>query len=44
MNVYAIAQLWIHDPPTYGRYVRRFMDVFKNYQGRVLVANESPRP
>ena len=42
MSVYAIAQLWIHYPSTYGRYVRRFMGVFKNYQGRVLVADESP--
>jgi uncharacterized protein (DUF1330 family) len=42
MSVYAIAQLWIHDPVTYRRYVNRFMDVFKNYKGRVLVADESP--
>jgi uncharacterized protein (DUF1330 family) len=42
MSVYAIAQLWIHDPVTYGRYVAQFMDVFKNYKGRVLVADESP--
>jgi uncharacterized protein (DUF1330 family) len=42
MSVYAIAQLWIHDRATYGRYVDRFLDVFKNYKGRVLVADESP--
>jgi uncharacterized protein (DUF1330 family) len=42
MSVYAIAQLWIHDPAIYGRYVNRFMEVFKNYNGRVLVADESP--
>jgi uncharacterized protein (DUF1330 family) len=42
MSVYAIAQLWIHDPATYGRYVDRFMGVMKNYKGRVLVADESP--
>jgi uncharacterized protein (DUF1330 family) len=42
MSVYAIAQLWIHDPVKYGRYVARFMNVFKNYKGRVLVADESP--
>jgi uncharacterized protein (DUF1330 family) len=42
MSVYAIAQLWIHDPVTYGRYLGRFMEVFKNYKGRVLVADESP--
>jgi uncharacterized protein (DUF1330 family) len=42
MSVYAIAQLWIQDPVTYRRYLSRFMDVFKNYEGRVLVADESP--
>ncbi len=42
MSVYAIAQLWIHDPVTYKRYVDRFMEVFKNYKGRVLVADEIP--
>jgi len=42
MSVYAIAQLWIHDPLTYGRYVDRFREVFKHYKGRVLVADESP--
>ena len=42
MSVYAIAQLWIHDPARYGRYVERFMGVMKNYQGRVLVADEHP--
>ena len=42
MSVYAIAQLWIHDPVAYGRYMKRFMDIFKNYKGCVLVADESP--
>jgi len=42
MSVYAIAQLWIHDPVTYGRYESRFMEVFKNCKGRVLAADESP--
>jgi uncharacterized protein (DUF1330 family) len=42
MSVYAIAQLWIHDPARYARYVQRFMDVFKKYRGRVLAADESP--
>jgi hypothetical protein len=32
MSVYVIAQLWIHDPVTYGRYVDRFMSVFKKYK------------
>jgi uncharacterized protein (DUF1330 family) len=42
MSVYAIAQLWIHDPARYARYVERFMDVFRKYKGRVLAADESP--
>jgi uncharacterized protein (DUF1330 family) len=42
MSVYVIAQLWIHDPVTYGRYVDRFMNVFKNYKGSVLVADSNP--
>jgi uncharacterized protein (DUF1330 family) len=42
MSVYAIAQLWIHDPALYGRYVERFMDVFKKYRGSVLAADSSP--
>jgi uncharacterized protein (DUF1330 family) len=42
MSVYVIAQLWIHDPVKYGRYLDRFMSVFKNYKGRVLVADDSP--
>ena len=43
MSVYAIAQLWIHDPAAYGRYARKFMQVFQKYQGRVLVADENPQ-
>jgi uncharacterized protein (DUF1330 family) len=43
MSVYAIAQLWIHDPAAYGRYARKFMSVFEKFQGRVLVADENPR-
>jgi uncharacterized protein (DUF1330 family) len=42
MSVYAIAQLWIHDPAAYGRYARRFMEVFEKFQGRVLVADDNP--
>lgn len=42
MSVYAIAQLWIHDPAAYARYARRFMEVFECFQGRLLVADENP--
>ena len=42
MSVYAIAQLWIHNPAAYRRYARRFMEVFEKFRGRVLVADENP--
>jgi uncharacterized protein (DUF1330 family) len=42
VSVYAIAQLWIHDPVRYGRYVERFMEVFKKYKGSVLAADDRP--
>jgi uncharacterized protein (DUF1330 family) len=42
MSVYAIAQLWIHDPAACGRYARKFMEVFEKFQGRVLIADDSP--
>jgi uncharacterized protein (DUF1330 family) len=42
MSVYVIAQLWIHDPTRYGRYVDQFMDVFKKYKGQVLAADAGP--
>jgi uncharacterized protein (DUF1330 family) len=42
LSVYAIAQLCIHDPARYGRYVERFMDGFKKYNGSVLAADSSP--
>jgi uncharacterized protein (DUF1330 family) len=42
MSVYAIAHLWIHDPVRYGRYVERFMEVFRKYKGSVLAADERP--
>ena len=43
MPIYAVAQLTIHDRPSYKRYQDRFMDVFKRYKGRLLAADESPR-
>ena len=42
MSVYAIAQLWIHNPAAYRRYALRFMEVFEKFRGRVLVADENP--
>ena len=43
MSVYAIAQLKITDRATYDRYVGKFMDVMKLFQGRVLAADEEPQ-
>jgi len=43
MTVYAIAQLKIHDRPLYNRYLERFMAVLKQYNGRLLVADDAPR-
>lgn len=42
MSVYVIAQLTFTDRPAYDRYMARFMDVFAQFQGRVLAADEAP--
>lgn len=43
MTVYALAQLRIHDPEPYARYMSRFMPVLHKYKGRLLAADEAPR-
>lgn len=43
MAVYALAQLRIHDPERYGRYMSRFMAVFDKFDGKLLAADETPR-
>lgn len=43
MTVYALAQLKIHDRPTYERYMAGFMPVLTKYKGRLLAADEQPR-
>jgi uncharacterized protein (DUF1330 family) len=43
MTVYALAQLRIHDPERYGRYMSRFMPVLDKYSGKLLAADETPR-
>lgn len=43
MSVYALAQLRIHDPARYGRYMRGFMPVLEKYNGKLLAADETPR-
>ena len=42
MSVYVIAQLKFTNREVYNRYQSRFMDVFKNFNGKVLVADEQP--
>jgi uncharacterized protein (DUF1330 family) len=42
MTVYAIAQLTITDRAAYNRYQAKFMPVMKQFQGRVLAADENP--
>jgi uncharacterized protein (DUF1330 family) len=43
MSVYVIAQLRFTDRPAYDRYQARFMEVFAQFKGRVLAADERPR-
>src|SRR5512133_1059237 len=42
MTVYVIAQLRFKDRPRYDRYQSRFMDVFHQFDGRLLAADEHP--
>ena len=43
MTVYAIAQLRFTDRAAYDRYQMRFMDVFSQYRGTLLAADERPQ-
>ena len=43
MTVYAIAQLRFTDRTAYDRYQARFMDVFRQYRGTLLAADERPQ-
>ncbi len=43
MTVYAIVQLKIHDRPAYDGYMSRFMPVFENFNGKLLVADDKPK-
>jgi uncharacterized protein (DUF1330 family) len=44
MNAYILAQLRFKDMNAYRRYQAAFPAVFARFQGRVLVADESPVP
>lgn len=42
MTVYVVAQLTIHDPDRYQRYVRRFHDTLRPFDGALLAADDHP--
>lgn len=42
MTVYVIAQVKITDRSAYGRYQARFWDVFRQFNGQLLAADENP--
>lgn len=42
MTIYVIAQLKFTKEELYRRYQARFFDVFKQFKGRLLVADEKP--
>ena len=42
MSVYIIAQLKFTHRELYDRYQARFLDVFRKFKGRLLVADEQP--
>ena len=43
MSVYIIAQLKFTQRELYDRYQARFLDVFRKFKGRLLVADERPQ-
>jgi len=42
MSVYFIAQLRIHDPAAYGRYLDGFDAAWAPYEGEVVLVDEAP--
>ncbi|MGJ4927761.1 DUF1330 domain-containing protein [Bradyrhizobium sp. HKCCYLS2038] len=42
MSVYVVVQLKMTDRAAYDRYQARFFDVFRNFNGRLLAADEAP--
>ena len=41
MPSYVIAHVEVHDPQEYKKYLSAFMDAFKPFDGRILVATDS---
>lgn len=44
MTVYIINNMTVHDRAQYETYLRAFMDVFRKFNGQVLVAQDAPNP
>jgi uncharacterized protein (DUF1330 family) len=42
MSCYFIAHISINDPETYQKYLDGFDEVFKNYQGQVIMVDDEP--
>jgi len=42
MTAYVLAQMSIHDRPTYDRYASQFFPTLQPYGGRLLAADETP--
>ncbi len=42
MTVYVIVQLRFTDRESYNRYQRRFLEIFRKFDGRLLAADEKP--
>lgn len=40
MSAYIIANIKIHDPNEYKKYLEGFMDAFRPYDGKILVATD----
>ena len=44
MAVYIINNMTIHDRAEYDTYLRKFMDVFRKFNGSILAAQDAPAP
>jgi uncharacterized protein (DUF1330 family) len=42
MTHYFVAQIRIHDPEEYEKYLENFDDIFSRYKGKYLAIDESP--
>lgn len=42
MNYYFVAQIKIHNPDEYDKYLENFDDIFSKYNGEYLAIDESP--